>query len=847
MNQHYKIAIIGSGPAGLSAAARAQFHDSQENAVEPTYVLLEGFTDPSKTIQQYQKGKHVMAEPGFLDLRSDVSFVAGTREAILGEWVGSIESQSINISYQTEVLKVEPQDGSFTLSCVNGQNITADKVVLAIGIAGNPRKLGAPGENLSRVLYQLDDPGEFSAETIIVIGAGDAAIENALGLAKQNRVFIVNRRDEFSRAKDGNLNAVLAAINDPGMDFGCFYSTTIKEVLETPDAEMPLQIVLQTPEGEQAIPCHRVLARLGGIPPRPFVEKIGIEFPNAKRDAVPELSSSYETNVSGVYIIGALAGFPLIKQAMNQGYDVIEFIRGNKIKPADYPLLEYQFHVMPFEREPDDLLALFQQRIPMFRELNSLGFRELIFESNIMVSYPEGALLSEAEEKLKALHQQLADKNPAPRTARLIKAGDYLYRQGDYATSLFTIVEGEVTLESPNPDFVDRQLSRGQFFGESSLISGQPRIESARAGANCILVETPRRTMVKLMNSNEEVRAGIDWIFIVRELQRNFAPKADFSELREIAQATRICQYKAGETIYKEGDSAASMHLVRSGSISLSRMVESRGENISLLVAELRSGQLVGQMSLMGDPVRRETVVASVATETIEIERDQFLSLIGTDDAQIAELQSRVSTQALNVAQMEVRPESGAAMQFLMSEGLGEATNTLIIDENLCIGCDNCEKACAETHNGISRLDRSAGNTFANIHLPVSCRHCEHPHCMKDCPPNAIHRGLDGEVFIDDTCIGCGNCEANCPYDVIHMAYPAPEKPGLFSWMLFGRGTGPGEEPGYQPADAAKQSGKRAVKCDACMDRDKGFACVAACPTGAAQRLSPDNFIRIVG
>jgi Fe-S-cluster-containing dehydrogenase component len=72
---------------------------------------------------------------------------------------------------------------------------------------------------------------------------------------------------------------------------------------------------------------------------------------------------------------------------------------------------------------------------------------------------------------------------------------------------------------------------------------------------------------------------------------------------------------------------------------------------------------------------------------------------------------------------------------------VGEATDVLLIDEKLCVGCDNCEKACADSHDGLSRLNREAGKTFAHLHVPTSCRHCEHPHCMADCPPNAIHRG----------------------------------------------------------------------------------------------------------
>ena len=57
---------------------------------------------------------------------------------------------------------------------------------------------------------------------------------------------------------------------------------------------------------------------------------------------------------------------------------------------------------------------------------------------------------------------------------------------------------------------------------------------------------------------------------------------------------------------------------------------------------------------------------------------------------------------------------------------------------------------------------------------------------MADCPPNAIHRGPDGEVFIDDTCIGCGNCQRNCPYGVIRMDKVPPKKPSLLAWLFLG-------------------------------------------------------------
>ena len=72
----FGIAIVGSGPAGLSAAARAA-------RLGLSHVLLEKTGHLSDTIYKYQKGKHVMATPNQLVLRSDMDFDAGKREAVL--------------------------------------------------------------------------------------------------------------------------------------------------------------------------------------------------------------------------------------------------------------------------------------------------------------------------------------------------------------------------------------------------------------------------------------------------------------------------------------------------------------------------------------------------------------------------------------------------------------------------------------------------------------------------------------------------------------------------------------------------------------------------------------------
>jgi hypothetical protein len=165
MGKQFRVIIIGSGPAGLSAAARAA-----ERGVD--HVVLESAPQISNTLFNYQKGKHVMAEPAVLPLRSGLSFVAASREAILGRWTEQAERIGVNLRCLAEVARVSGSRGSFSVTLKSGEVLAADHVVLSIGVQGNLRTVGCPGDNLPFIQYQLADPDAYAGETIFVIGAG---------------------------------------------------------------------------------------------------------------------------------------------------------------------------------------------------------------------------------------------------------------------------------------------------------------------------------------------------------------------------------------------------------------------------------------------------------------------------------------------------------------------------------------------------------------------------------------------------------------------------------------------------------------------------------------------------
>jgi Fe-S-cluster-containing hydrogenase component 2 len=192
--------------------------------------------------------------------------------------------------------------------------------------------------------------------------------------------------------------------------------------------------------------------------------------------------------------------------------------------------------------------------------------------------------------------------------------------------------------------------------------------------------------------------------------------------------------------------------------------------------------------------------------------------------------------------------------------GVVEGTEVLVIDLDKCVHCNECEEACARRH-GHSRMNRK-GMVIGNISIATACRQCQDPVCLL-CSRAGIARLPGGEVYITESCIGCGICAERCPYDNISiMTLETEPEPPQTSWQrssnFFKQGLGkesgrrslPMAQTSLVPAplndvhspDAYGETRKKvAIKCDLCAGYTNQ-ACVQACPVSAVVRVQPLEF-----
>ena len=391
-------------------------------------------------------------------------------------------------------------------------------MILAIGTQGNPNKMRCDGGDLPHIQYQLDDPGEYVDEHIIVIGSGDAGIENALGLAADpaqgNVVSIINRSAEFARAKQANVDLLMEAGAAGRINILCE---------TTPARIVPGFLYIETRDGEQKIKCDRIIARMGSSPPRKFVEECGIQFTSEDRDAYPTLSPQFETTVPGIYVIGALAGYPLIKHCMNQGYDVVEFINGNvELKPADEPILEKKFAGLPGARSRHRMARL--PAPPGDRAQRAVDAADARVHARFRAVAPIARARSCSSATI-----------PAPRCSR-----------SPTARSRSRSIPSDPSRTVP--------IAQGSIVGEVGLISGRKRGATVRTAEGSIVIEIPRNAALKLMATNSAAKREITRIATERHAAADVRPASRPRISRRCSTRAEIQEIRAGQAIINEGE-----------------------------------------------------------------------------------------------------------------------------------------------------------------------------------------------------------------------------------------------------------------------------------------------------
>lgn len=257
----YDILIVGAGPAGLGASLAAKKAGLKFLTIEQTEMGVGG------TILNYPRHKIVMTKPVDIPLHGKIKFTETTKEALLELFQSIVRKTGLKVNTNEKMTALTGRDGDFKVTTTKGEYM-ASTVVLAIGRRGTPRKLGVPGEALSKVSYSLLDPEQHKGQNIVVVGGGDSAVEAAMALATcGNKVVLSYRGDSLSRIKPGNRDRLDRSV--AAKEVTLILKSNVKEIKEK-------EVLLDAEGTVSKMPNDFVYIFAGGELPNEFLTSIGV-------------------------------------------------------------------------------------------------------------------------------------------------------------------------------------------------------------------------------------------------------------------------------------------------------------------------------------------------------------------------------------------------------------------------------------------------------------------------------------------------------------------------------------------------------------------------------------------
>jgi len=470
---------------------------------------------------------------------------------------------------------------------------------------------------------------------------------------------------------------------------------------------------------------------------------------------------------------------------------------------------------------------------------------------------------------------------------RILQPGDVLCREGEYGATAFLIQRGKFEIQInkkgtkvAKPTASKKGLFNRIFSTTGSLVptlatgsdtannSNSSKIfrgaEDVILGEMACLNRYPRTATVVAVEESEVIEIGSNVLYmlqrngasrkVLNEAYRRHALNTDLSripicrtltseEVKNLAQRVELMSVEPGQPIFKEGEPGDDVFMVRLGYIKVSRMQGMREQVVNYIGPGSLDGNIgvFGEVAVLsklyqddlGDEFAALNYPTGMRTSSCTaLDHVELVRIPGDVIKELAESNAEFRKTLVDRAEMLLRRDinrdvSDNSMKAnFVAQGLYNAQSLLVLDLESCTRCDECSKACADAHDGETRLVRD-GLRFENFLVATSCRSCTDPYCLVGCPVNAIFREGDKEIVIEDHCIGCGQCATNCPYGNITMY---------------------GHEDGYRQEGNRKIPvvRQRATTCDQCKSIGGTPRCVYACPHEAAFRMSGEELTTLV-
>ncbi len=461
-------------------------------------------------------------------------------------------------------------------------------------------------------------------------------------------------------------------------------------------------------------------------------------------------------------------------------------------------------------------------------------------------------------------------------------------------------------------------LGPGELIGEMTCRTFQPRSATVRATEDCVIVEMLRVVLDMLLGTRDvdaatkattkvkmptfkgtSFKTLMDEKYRERSLINHLKSVPLFATLsleafEKLKKTAELLPFGKNQIICKQNEAADAFYLIRTGLVRVSQKMpfggteprtyyvdkaskneywlEPDGSQVEdeLVRTYLKRGEFFGEIGLLMDQPRNATCSALDAVDLVKIDRATFEAMLVEFPIVRATLQQVAKVRVEAATDRKV--PAGVGLDEFITQGLFEAQNLLLIDLDNCTRCDACVQACADAHDGVTRLIRD-GLRYDHFLVATACRSCRDPLCMTQCPVGSIRRKESLEIIIEDWCIGCTKCAELCPYGNINMVdfklsrkelaeKDRKEKEAQEKAAAAARAKPAPAPAAAKPAAAAAAPAKpaepsvriikntvkkapavtKATTCDLCTHLSLP-SCVYACPHDAAKRVEPTTFL----